>query len=53
MKIKDLIEELKRLDPEGKAYIKFDNKCGHRVTAKVVEVESQRAGHDAIIVADT
>lgn len=51
MKIKDLIEELKRLYPEGKAYIKFKNNYGRLVTEKVLEVKSQRAGHDAVIVA--
>lgn len=53
MKIKDLIEELKRLDPEGRAFVTIEDKYGVRVTKKVAAVESRRAGHDAVIVADT
>lgn len=61
MKIKDLIEELKRLDPEGKVKLQVEitkkDEEGDLIEVEeefsIAGVESRRAGHDAVIVADT
>ena len=52
MKIKELIEELKRLDPEGRAFIEVHDHNDVPLRRMAFGVKSERCGLDAIIVAD-